>query len=605
MDQLSDKLAPASASGLPSTPPDAAIRVLQRPWRWTARSAAVVAPLLLIGALAWPMLFTNATFNEDWLNHLWYMWHQSLTIQANHQPSLFLNYSHAVFYPHYAFYGGTLYALAGTLSLALGNAPLETYILTYLVGFAAAYGGWYWMSRMFGLGRWQAHVPGIVFVTSASYLAVIYALGDWPEFLGVSMLPLMIAAGLSILRADRQRWWPAIALAGSSIVFFGSHLLTVVWASTVLSLVGLAIVVCVPRARAAITWPRAIRVAGLVVPALLVSAWFLLPTAAFESHTVIAYAYPHWRKLLRETMYPVAARHLFTLSRATGLLTLSLPVLAIAWVLVSIAIFLWIGHRGTWMRILLIVSGATVLIGVVMTHAQLILALPRLYATLQFSFRLESYMLLGVSGAVLAALVLARGDARKLRLWTWMLAPIAIVSVVGAIQQIDSYSLGGSRGTALTSYLTPPGVPRELLAYVDAHLHYVERRLPEVRIAPTAVHDDRASAVVHLPPGRLVDTNIGGGPELVHVTGARIVGNDEAAGDVLEIGSGAGVAAARPAAGRTRSATTRTISVSPADSLPVVLGRLLTLLAILVLVVRLAAIAVRRHPRGERGARLM
>jgi hypothetical protein len=38
-------------------------------------------------------------------------------------------------------------------------------VLTYVLGFAAAYGGWYWLSRMFGVGRWLAHVPGIVFVT--------------------------------------------------------------------------------------------------------------------------------------------------------------------------------------------------------------------------------------------------------------------------------------------------------------------------------------------------------------------------------------------------------------------------------------------------------
>lgn len=558
----------------------------------------MAAPLLLIGVLAWPLLFTDATFNKDWLNHLWYLWHQSRAIGANHLPSLFLDYSHAVFYPQYAFYGGTIYALTGTLSLALGDAPLETYVLTYLMGFAAAYGGWYWMSRMFGLRGWLAHAPGVVFVTSASYLMLIYALGDWPEFLGVSMMPLMIAAGLAAMRADRLRIGPAIALAGSAIVFFGSHILTVVWGSTMLILVGLALVVCVPRARRGVTWRGVLRVAAVLVPAILVSAWFLLPTAAYESHTVISNAYPHWRKLLRSTMYPVAARNLFTLSRAKAsgtILTLSLPVLAIAWVLLSIPILWLTGRRGTWMRILLVLVGATVLVGVTMTHAGLILALPRLYATLQFSFRLESYVLLGASGALLAVLVLARDGSRNVRLWTWMLAPIMVVSVVGAIQQTDAYPPGKSRGAALTSYLVPPFARKGLLDYADADLNYVEKRLPQVDFPPTTVHGDRASTVVRLPAGQLVDTNIGGPPELVHVTGARIVGNDPEANDVLEIGGRPG-ASGRAGARRGRSAPARTISLSAAGSLPVILGRLLTLLALVVLAVELALLAVRRRP---------
>ncbi len=62
------------------------------------------------------------------MGQVWFLWQQSLAIRADHVPSLFLNYPYGVFYPHFAFYGGTLYALAGTLSLALGNAPIETYV---------------------------------------------------------------------------------------------------------------------------------------------------------------------------------------------------------------------------------------------------------------------------------------------------------------------------------------------------------------------------------------------------------------------------------------------------------------------------------------------
>ncbi len=472
---------------------------------------AVTAPLLLILALAWPLLFADTTFNDDWLNHLWYLWHQSRALRADGAPSLFLDYSHGVLYPIYAFYGGTLYALAGALSLALGDAPLQAYVLTYLIGFAAAYGGWFWMARTFGVGRVLAHVPGLLFVTAAPYLTMIYGLGDWPEFLAVSSLPLLIASALSVLRADRLRGWPALALAGSAVVLFGSHLLTDIWGSTLLILVVLALLACVPQARRGLTRAGALRCVGLVLPALLLSAWFLLPTVAYESQTVIANAYPHFRKLLRATMYTVAARHLFTLSRARiahTVLTLALPVPAIAWVLVSLAAALRTRRGAMWTRVLLVLSVATVLIALAMTHAAVLLALPRPYAGLQFGFRLESYVLLGISGAVLAALALAaegerlRGRSPWGRRWSLLLAPIALVAVLGAVQQIDvGYPTGRSPSGVPGSYLDPVFEQEGLLDYVDDRLPIRRRRLPRVEFPPGTLREDRAAVRVRGHPG--------------------------------------------------------------------------------------------------------
>ncbi|MGH2852788.1 MAG: hypothetical protein ACRDLF_01155 [Solirubrobacteraceae bacterium] len=568
-----------------------------------ARSPALVgaAALLLIGVLAWPLLFSGVPFNGDWIGQAWFLWQQSLAIRANHFPSLFLNYPYGVFYPHYAFYGGTLYALTGTLALLLGNAPMETYVLTYLLGFAAAYGGWYWLARASGLGRWWAQVPGLVFITSSYYLTEIYARGDWPEFIGVSMIPLMVAAGLSVLRADRLRGWPALALTVSSIFFFGSHSLTIVWGSAMIAVVGIAILVCVPRARREVTRAGAIRVAGLVVPALLLSAWFLLPAAANESNTLIATEYPHWQALLRGTMNLVSTEHLFTLSRASAstpgaAFALSLPILVLAWALLSLAIFLRRGLRGVWIRVLLICSTSTVVLIVVMTHAGLILALPRVFATLQFSYRLESYVLLALSGTVLAILVLAKGGGPGARLSTWTLVPVLVVSVVGAIQQAAAYPPGGEDRYSLLANLYTPrahGAGEPLFDYVDVRLPALNDPYghpPEVKFAASAVHDDRISKVVHLPPGQLVYTNLQGPPSLMHVSGARIAGTHEGY-DVLEIDRTASTGASKP---------TETISVSPANSLPVVAGRLIALLAAVALLAQFVALAIRR--RGRRSA---
>jgi hypothetical protein len=545
---------------------------------------SVVAPLLLIVALAWPMVFTNAILNGDWVNHLWYMWHQSLNIRVDHRPSFFLNYTPSVFYPIYAFYGGTTYALVGAFSLLLGNAPIETYVLSYLAGFAAAYGGWYWMARMAGLGRGWSHAPGVIFITSTYYLTLIYARGDWAEFLAISTIPLLIASGLSVLRADRLSLWPALALVGS-IVFLASHSLTLLWGGTLIALLAVLVVICIPEARKWLTRARVARVAVVAVPAALVNAWFLLPAIAYQSHTEIASNYLGWRLLLKSSMYIVSAANLFTLSRAAALtpgesFVVALPVLAMVWILGGLALLLRRGaHRG-WARMSLLCAGLTVLMLVVMTHASLILALPRPYATLQYSYRLESYVLLCVSGAVLAVLVLAQKSAGRTRLWMWLLLPILIATVIGAIYQTDNYSRGGDRRTTLR-YNAQPYFGTSVGDYSDVHLPELVANggnPPEVIFPAMAVRSDRVSEVVHLQPKELVYTNIGGGPELVHVAGARIVGLGPR-GDVLEIGPSTG-GRTGSTAGRGGSPWTEVITLSQASGLPVILGRILSLAAI-------------------------
>jgi hypothetical protein len=578
----------AGSTGAPAEP-------ITRSWsRLAGVAAGAAGALIALGAVSWPLVFSSAAFNNDWLNHLWYMWHQSVAIREGHAPSLFLDYSGGILYPIYAFYGGTLYALVGALSLVPGDDPLRAYVLSYLLGFAAAYGGWYWIARMLGVRGWLAHIPGLVFITSASYLTMIYALGDWPEFLAVSVMPLMIAAGLSVLRAPRLRFGPAIALIASSVVFFGSHLLTMIWGSTILVVVIVAILLGAPGARRGVTRVGVLRVAALVIPAAMVSAWFLLPTVAYEAHTFVAHAYPHARALLRELMYTVAARNLFNLSRAPpagSIVSLSLPILAVAWVLVSIAMLAWRRRTGTWMRVLLIIATGTVAITVVMTHAGLILVLPRAYATLQFSFRLESFVLLGLSGAIVVVLVIARDKDARLRRWTWLLAPVAAVSVIGAAQQTSAHPQGKDRSTALV-YLTPPPERFGQFDYLDNRLREYEEPSSLVYFPVAAGPNRRVSEVVRVPPDRLVATNIRGGPDLVNVTGATIVGVDPHLDDVLELAPSS-LSNGASASSLHATPPTATISVGPAEPLPVVAGRAISLIALAVLAIELGLIAVR------------
>ncbi len=582
------------------------------PLQRVASSAAVRSPVLVAGAgvaliagVSWPLVFSDSFFTGDWLAQLWFMWHQALALRANHAPSLYLNYVYGVYYPHYTFYGGTLYVLTGSLSLLLGGNPVETYVLTYLLGFAGSCGGWYWLARGCGLGRWWAHAPGLVFITSPYYLTLIYARGDWPEFIAVAMIPLILGAGLSVLRAERLRLWPGLALVVGVVFLTGSHSLTLVWGTSLIALVGVAILLCAPRARRGVTRAGALRLAGLVIPAALLSAWFLVPAAAYESGTLIATEYAQWERLLRGTMGLVSADNLFTISRGTdspngATFALSLPILVMAWALVSLAIAARRGLRGTWVRIALICAVLTTALTVLMTHAGLILALPRVWATMQFSYRLESYVLLALSGTVLAILVLAtRG--RRTPVWGWALVPVLAVAVVGGMQQTIAHPKAPDRYTAFNKLYdtSAPGSGEVLIDYVDVHLpllHDPYGHPPYVRFPAAAIRDNHISRVVRLAPGQLFYTNIQANPSLVHIDGARIAGVTAEGYDVLEMSRNPTPA---PGGGTI-------VALSPAEPLPVVAGRVLSFCALAALLLQFGALAARR--RGwrvplRRGAR--
>jgi hypothetical protein len=607
-----------------------------------ARSALVAGPgVLLIGALTWPMLFSNSSFGGMWMLELVYMWKQSITIGAGHLPTLFLNYSRGVFYPWYAFFAGTLYTFAGLLSLIVGGTPFRAYLITYLLGFAAAYGGWYWIARQAGLGRWQAQIPGVVFITSACYLTMIYAEGEWSEFIGVSLIPVMIASGISVLRANRLRLWPALALVISCTLFAGSHVLTVVWGSTAIIILCLAIAIWVAPARREVSRSGLMRLIGLAVPALLVTAWFLVPAAAYQSTTWIAGEYPTWRNLLKSTTYLVSMQHLFTLSRASAAhdegFALSLPILVMAWALVGLGLAAFAGPRGPWTRILLICAGFTALVIVLMTHAGLILALPRYYATLQYSYRLENYVVLGLSGAVLSVLVIAKSGNRHLRSWTrWALLPSLVVAMIGAIQQVEAHPSDGDRNAELAAWpsalapsagpsyetssaeavssegvvmdyvdvqqpvLSGPLVRQPQLAGLDIHPPVLQgrlERLPLVHFATTTEQGAPISATIKLHPGERLNSNLYGSSNFVHITGARIIGISGGSGtDVLE----ADPASASPEGQQAASTVTGTITVVPSSSFPIVLGRVLTVCALIALALQFGLLAVRRV-LGDRG----
>jgi hypothetical protein len=553
----------------------------------------MLAAVVLIGFLAWPMLFTSSGFAQDWSHHVWYIWRQSVAIGRNHEPSLFLDHAGSVFYPFYAFYGGTIYALAGTFSILLGHAPTAAYVTSYVLGFAAAYTGWYQLARTAGLGRWQAQVPAVLFISSAYYLTLIYARGDWPEFVAVSALPLLVAAALRVMLAEQTPIAWGVLLAFVAVVFFGSHNITMLWGVTALAIGAVAIAALVPQARRVVTRRGVLRVLAIVVPAALVNSWYLFSALAYGQRSAIATHY-EYAQSLRGASILVGTSQLFTFSRVTVVggtpdFVLALPVVAVAWVILSVAISLVVRGSATWRRVLWVFAAIGVLFAVLMTHVGLILDLPRPYTLLQFSYRLETYVLVAVSGSAVAILLLARSWPGRWRLWPWTALIVLIVSAVGAVQQVDSYPRGaGLPGVVVPDRYTlfePPQPPFSggLSDYNDASLPLVEPSGTPRSIAfPTTIHNEKVSLTVAAPPHALVHTNLTGAPYLVAVSGAKVVGRDQSGYMVLEVGPGA----------------SHVVTLQRSSRLPVTLGRILSRVALVfLLLLLLAALFIRWRSR--------
>ncbi|HXN39082.1 MAG TPA: hypothetical protein VN892_13665, partial [Solirubrobacteraceae bacterium] len=352
----------------------------------------------------------------------------------------------------------------------------------------------------------------------------------------------------------------------------------------------------VPQARRLVTRRGALRVACVMAAAALVNAWYLLPALVYGRRTNIVQTYGFAHTLHRYD-YLVAARRLFTLSRDTSAaagppaFSTALPVLAIALVLAGLVVSPTCGRAGGWRRALWIFAAAATAVGLVMTHPALILALPSPYAVAQFGFRLETWVLLSISAAVLAVLVLARESPRLRRPFSWATAVVVIASVVGAVQQVGEYPRSAPRSPVSAdfrhAYPKAPG-GGEMIDYDDASLPPVQAAEgPELVFPAASVHDDRVAVSADLPAGRLVRSNLATGPYLVTVTGASVAGRTANGHMVLRVD------AARTAGGQR-------ISLRPADSRPVVYGRLISSLALLLLGLGLGLLLV-NELRGAGG----
>jgi hypothetical protein len=558
---------------------------------WWLRASHLL-PLLcsaaLIAALTWPIISQTNNYFFDWPVHLWILRHQGYSVLHDGRPSLYVHGDAGVFYPFFAFYGGTLYAIGGVLVASLGGAGRHGYALCWVLAFVLAYGGWVWLGRMAGLGRWSAQAPPALFLTSPYIVALVYVRGDLPEFVAVCSMPLLVASGLSVLQSNRLRLWPGVALVGATVVFTGSHSLTLLWGGTLLAVLAVALYASSAQARRMVTRRGALRVAGLVLPAVLVNAWFLAPALAYQAQTVIAaLAYAKWQSTVKLVFDPLFVWNPNDLPPYT----FALPMLSMAWVAFVGAAAIRQAWPTIWMRLLgLLAILVAVLVAGMLTQGALVLALPKPYVMIQYTYRLENYILLAIAGGVLVSLVLVRGAAR----WLRAAAYVSLIVVV-AISSVSALHRIGRAGDVPF----PPSAnafwnaPSEgfFTDYVDGTSPEVApAALPRVTIGPENVRHNRVNFGVNAPPGTLVDTNLTIMPALVHIDGAHFVGDHTTVkGDIIQRAAVLKLDDdATPGAAQ--------ITISAAHPWPVVVGQILSLLGVLGLA---ANVLLRRRRRSQ------
>jgi hypothetical protein len=506
------------------------------PWSWAI-------PVVVLAVLLGPLVLTSSTFGQDWPNHLWLVWQQSRNVTAFGHPSYFVQSHLGGFYPFYAFYGGTLYSVVGTVSAVIGEHPLIAYIGSFALAFTAAYAGCSWLSIQVGLRGWQAQIAGLLYVGSAYYLTSAYGRGDWPELIATSALPLVAAGGLYLVRTDVVRVLPTIAYIGALVTLTGSHVITVIWGSTFL--LAVAAISCFAfRNSLRISRRRLLGFVTLSAASVGVNLWWLLPAFVY-SHDVligqhssaIAALGGGGQNRASEIFDPLRTNNL----GPPPLLAISptnakVPVVAALWALIALGLG-WRTLSSAWRRVALGLMGVSVILLALIMFHQPWLVVPSLWRNVQFVIRLQTYTTLAVMGLVLIGALAMRSlrSGVTRRALTVGLAVVAAVTGYQAYRQVWTLpSVLPSRAAVFDNGHAPP-----TSWYAEDDYAFVSPPVVSTTLGVVAgLTESNGQVSLPLPgPPRSryvfrytsqkagsVWTNILGGPDLVNVAGGRAIG---------------------------------------------------------------------------------
>jgi hypothetical protein len=574
------------------------------PLRWQLALAFLVLAVLMS-----PMVFSGSTFGGDWPTHLWLVQMQARNIEALGHPSLFFQSSLGAFEAWYAFYGGTLYSIAAAGAVISGGHTLAVYILSWALAMAMAWGGFTWLSRQAGLRGWTAHIAGLVFVSSAYYLTDVYARGAWAETVATSSIPLLLAAGLSLLRAEAWRAGPVLAFVVGVVLFTGSHNITLLYGTIFLALLCVTGALAVGR-DALPARRRVLGVAALGLLATGVNLWFLLPDVAFQGHTSISHSFTKAPTLAGGTppslvLDPI--RHSQVENFPT--LDIQVPMLALLWALAALALC-WRSLAVLWRRLTVALSVTCLPFLALLLDHSLWHDVPKILWSIQFPYRLLSYIDYCFAGLVMVALVALtgqrRGELRRRATTALVLVGIVFAAIEGVQAVHQEWS--GPSSLHSRSEIFPGGskLPGYWIRFVS-YLQYQDVSLP-VRSASISeipgltVYNGEGANVIPvpvtptpksgysveftIPKSGTINTNVISGPYLVAVHGAKFVGRTPYSELLISV--------------KKNPKGPNRVTFGTATTWPIVVGKWATILCVLILAGLLVLITV--HRRGGRSA---
>jgi hypothetical protein len=384
------------------------------------------------------MGLTGQVFFLDWANHLWLVSEQTHSMSRLWRPTYFVHTAETGFYyPFYALYGGSLYAVAAAFALAVDSIT-RAYELSYLAGFCACAFGTWWLARMAGLPQPLAAAIALIPATSAYSITNAYGRGAWPEFMATSMIPLVVAAFVSVVRQPRLRVRDVIPLVGATMILSGSHTITLA-----LSLFFLAVAaVCAAAAfyRSGETWPRLSRLtaaSGVAALGVALNGWFVVPLVAYggDTQTALTMTPATWSALMPTNLAFSAPSNVLgilptvpTLS-GTPELYVQAPVLPLLWAIAAIATSIATRRAGP------LLTRASIACGVLFVAFIALALWPRLWTGVlswmqitQYTYRIETYATLAAT-AVIACGALATVTARHRTWWLTALATVMVFHV--------------------------------------------------------------------------------------------------------------------------------------------------------------------------------
>jgi hypothetical protein len=485
--------------------------------------------------LASPLL-SDRTFASDWGNHLWLIHAQGENISQLGLPSYYLQSDLGAFYPYYAFYGGTLYAVLGYGAWLIG-ANAATVIGLFLA-LCASYLAWTWLAVQAGIRGWLIQIPGLLAVTAPYAVSNNFGRGGIPEVIGCSMIALVAASGLAIFRAERLKVGPAAAFVVSLVFLSGSHVLTTAWGVTFLVLVG-AVMVAADWRSARAHVKRGLRLVWLTVLAFGINAWILLPELLLNGK--LAENEPDPLGQLEYTTHS----QLFSLFRdgahlnpgIHGDINAQLPLLMAFWA-IAFGLFFWryLTPQRRWLAIGL--SALTAFFLFLIMHSTSIWHLPSFLTYIQFPYRLMTYVDLAMVGVTTLAIAAMQRSGTTSRVPAALLVLVSAISFYAAIvqnAQVRSW-LPGGRDAAVASASTPPETWYAFVQFGDASEPLGEPTLPGEIHVPVN-EGIKKSYTVTIPPGPegTILTNVVTGPYFVKITGAEPVARNENSDQIVRV----------------------------------------------------------------------